>query len=54
MGSLCNIGRKEQIIRFVLGAGMVTAALLSPLGPTARWVILGLGVLTFVQGIVRF
>ena len=54
MGSLSNVGRKEQMIRFVLGAGLGAAALLSPLGPTARWVILGLGVLIFVQGAVRF
>ncbi len=54
MGSHCNIGRKEQMIRFVLGAGLGTAALLSPLGPTARWIILGLVVLIFVEGAVRF
>ena len=54
MGSHCNVGRKEQMIRFVLGAGLVTATLLSPLGQTARWIILGLGVLIFVQGALRF
>lgn len=54
MGSLCNVGRKEQLIRFLLGAGMGAAAFLSPLGQTTRWVILALGILIFVEGALRY